>query len=126
MARQTAKAAWTAGVVRDVRRYFADGVNMDTEDAIAPGNRTSRDGLTDMAWGTFLFSNTYEQPTAYGFDLTQRPKESDPSNLMSFMAWKIQIFASIDDGKSWIKIGTTPSASSRTSFFEMNGSSAGS
>ena len=53
-------------------------------------------------------------------DLTQRPKESDPSNLMSFMAWKIQIFASIDDGKSWIKIGTTPSASSRTSFFEMN------
>ena len=26
---------------------LADGVNMDTEDAIAPGNVTSRDGLTD-------------------------------------------------------------------------------
>ncbi|KAH8080419.1 hypothetical protein JL720_9113 [Aureococcus anophagefferens] len=45
---ESAKAAWTAGVAENVRRYFADGVNMDTEDAIAPGNRTSRDGLTDM------------------------------------------------------------------------------
>ena len=45
---ESAKAAWTAGVAETVRRYFADGVNMDTEDAIAPGNRTSRDGLTDM------------------------------------------------------------------------------
>ncbi|KAH8055674.1 hypothetical protein JL722_8017 [Aureococcus anophagefferens] len=33
---ESAKAAWTAGVAENVRRYFADGVNMDTEDAIAP------------------------------------------------------------------------------------------
>ncbi len=44
----SAKEAWTEAVVDDARKYFYDGVNMDTEDAIDPRDRSARDGLTEM------------------------------------------------------------------------------
>ncbi|KAH8054868.1 hypothetical protein JL720_14391 [Aureococcus anophagefferens] len=47
---ESAKAAWTAGVAETVRRYFADGVNMDTEDAIAP--ETGRRATASRTWSS--------------------------------------------------------------------------
>ena len=46
---ETAKLEWVDNVLSDVQGYFADGINMDTEDDIAPMNKTVQKGLTDMA-----------------------------------------------------------------------------
>jgi di-N-acetylchitobiase len=43
---ETAKAAWAAETVATVKGLFADGINIDTEDAISPGDVQARDGLT--------------------------------------------------------------------------------
>lgn len=46
---ETAKIEWVDNVLINVQGYFADGINMDTEDDIAPMNKTVQKGLTDMA-----------------------------------------------------------------------------
>ena len=43
---ETAKASWAAETVATVKGLFADGINIDTEDAISPGDVQARDGLT--------------------------------------------------------------------------------
>jgi len=67
---ETAKVAWTKGVAADVARYFADGANMDTEDAIAPQNKTSRDGLTNMV---YRLRNALPTGAALAFDVGWMP-----------------------------------------------------
>lgn len=46
---ETKKLAWADNTAATVKSLFADGINMDTEDAIPPGDRHARDGLTDIA-----------------------------------------------------------------------------
>ena len=39
---ETAKAAWADATAAGVKTLFADGINMDTEDAIAPNDTATR------------------------------------------------------------------------------------